>query len=99
MPFVLKSGSLNLLEPSGPVKACNGIALPLLYRALLDAVQNNHQYAMICTTALLFILAPTCFGSSLPPSDGSRKLPHGGRLRPKHVGASIENKAVVQIST
>jgi hypothetical protein len=24
----LKSGSLNLLEPSGPVKACNGIALP-----------------------------------------------------------------------
>ena len=26
---VLKSGSLNLLEPSGPVQACNGIALPL----------------------------------------------------------------------
>jgi len=25
----LKSGSLNLLEPSGPVQACNGIALPL----------------------------------------------------------------------
>jgi hypothetical protein len=25
----LKSGSLSLLEPSGPVKACNGIALPL----------------------------------------------------------------------
>ena len=29
MPTVLKSGSLNLLEPSGPVQACNGIALPL----------------------------------------------------------------------
>jgi hypothetical protein len=27
--MVLKSGSLNLLEPSGPVKAYNGIALPL----------------------------------------------------------------------
>ena len=26
---VLKSGSLNLLEPSGPVQVCNGIALPL----------------------------------------------------------------------
>jgi hypothetical protein len=25
----MKSGSLNLLKPSGPVKACNGIALPL----------------------------------------------------------------------
>jgi hypothetical protein len=29
MPIVLKYGSLNLLEPSGDVKACNGIALPL----------------------------------------------------------------------
>jgi len=26
--IVLKSGSLNLLEPLGPVQACNGIALP-----------------------------------------------------------------------
>ena len=26
---VLKSGSLNLMEPSGPVQACNGTALPL----------------------------------------------------------------------
>ena len=26
MPIVFKSGSLNLLEPSGPVQACNGIA-------------------------------------------------------------------------
>ena len=29
VPIVLKSGSLNLLELSGPVQACNGIALPL----------------------------------------------------------------------
>jgi hypothetical protein len=28
-PIVLKSASLKLLEPSGPVEACNGIALPL----------------------------------------------------------------------
>ena len=27
--FVLKSGSPNLLEPSWPFQACNGIALPL----------------------------------------------------------------------
>jgi len=25
VPIVLKSGSLNLLEPSGPVQGCNGI--------------------------------------------------------------------------
>jgi len=28
VPTVLKSGSLNLLEPTGPVQVCNGIALP-----------------------------------------------------------------------
>jgi hypothetical protein len=28
----LKSGNLNLLETSGPVQGCNGIALPLSYR-------------------------------------------------------------------
>jgi hypothetical protein len=27
--IVMKSGSLNLLEPLGPLQACNGIALPL----------------------------------------------------------------------
>ena len=30
VPIVLKSGSLNLLELSGPVQACNGIALPFI---------------------------------------------------------------------
>jgi hypothetical protein len=34
VPIVLKSGSLNLLEPSGPVKACNGIALRFYIRYL-----------------------------------------------------------------
>ena len=29
VPIVLKSESLNLLEFIGPVRACNGIALPL----------------------------------------------------------------------
>jgi hypothetical protein len=30
VPIVLKSGSLNFLESSGPVQACNGITLPLM---------------------------------------------------------------------
>jgi hypothetical protein len=29
VPTVLKSGNLNLVEPSGPVQACNRNALPL----------------------------------------------------------------------
>ena len=28
----MKSGNLNFLEPSGPLQACNGIALPLQAR-------------------------------------------------------------------
>ena len=32
MPTVLISGILSILETSGPVKACNGIALPLPFR-------------------------------------------------------------------
>jgi len=35
VPTVLKSGSINLLEPSGPVQACTGIALGLQYIARL----------------------------------------------------------------
>jgi hypothetical protein len=34
VPIVLKSESLNLLEPSGPIQACKGIALPLPLSAL-----------------------------------------------------------------
>jgi hypothetical protein len=30
--------------------------------------RNNQHYALICTTPLLHILAPTCFSSSLPSS-------------------------------
>ena len=29
--IVMKSGSLNFLEPSRPVQACNGTALPVPY--------------------------------------------------------------------
>jgi hypothetical protein len=30
--------------------------------------RNNEHYALICTSPLFNILAPTCFGSSLPSS-------------------------------
>ena len=40
MPIVLKSGNLNLLEPSGPVQACNGVALPFFLPGVLDMALN-----------------------------------------------------------
>jgi hypothetical protein len=34
--------------------------------------RNNQHYAQTCTTAPFYILAPTCFGSSLPSSGSFR---------------------------
>jgi len=34
----MKSGSLNLMDPSGPVLTCNGIALPLLRAVGLELI-------------------------------------------------------------
>jgi len=45
----MKSGSLNLLETSGPVQACNGIALPLLYPFV---VRFSGTENWICSLAL-----------------------------------------------
>jgi hypothetical protein len=36
VPIVLKSGSLSLLETSGPVKACDEITVPLHVSTLTD---------------------------------------------------------------
>jgi hypothetical protein len=33
----MKSGNLNFLEPSGPLQACNGTALPLLYQEQIQS--------------------------------------------------------------
>ena len=35
----MKSGNLNLLEPSGPIQACNGTALPFF----IDQIVRNHN--------------------------------------------------------
>jgi hypothetical protein len=52
VPTVLKSGSLNLLEPSGPVQACNGIALPRRSRVRFPMVPLDFFIDTILTAAL-----------------------------------------------
>ena len=47
MLIVLKSGSLKLLEPSGPVQACNGVALPF-YLFLAVHFQHHPVAPMSC---------------------------------------------------
>jgi len=44
VPIALKSWSLNLLEPSRPVQACNGIVLPFpIYLALFFSSHFGHS--------------------------------------------------------
>jgi hypothetical protein len=38
----------------------------MLVPCIIRRSRNNQHYALICTYPLLYILAPTCFGSSLP---------------------------------
>jgi hypothetical protein len=47
--FVMKSGNLNFLEPSGPLQACNGTALPLMSgrRGTKFAPDIRHIYPSI----------------------------------------------------
>jgi hypothetical protein len=47
LPFGLKSGSLNFLETSGPVQACNGIALPLPYIFFTSHINKGLDYIFI----------------------------------------------------
>ena len=49
VPIVLKSGSLSLLEPSGPVQACNGIALPLPLYITMRGKQSIKRVPSILT--------------------------------------------------
>ena len=69
MPIVLKPGSLNLLEPAGPVQGCTGIALPLkgsllsLLPAPLLSHTNEIQFSAYLFKILfsLFLSAPSVF--------------------------------------
>jgi hypothetical protein len=54
VPIVLKSESLKLLETSGPVKACNGIALLLLTVSLLWGTSESTFLFTFYTEALFF---------------------------------------------
>jgi len=42
--IVLKSGNLSLLEPSGPVQDCDGIALPLPSSSSSSSSSSNHRF-------------------------------------------------------
>jgi hypothetical protein len=58
--------SLLFYSQLNPFKTgrCSLMFLPCIIRHSI----NNQHYALICTNPLFYILAPTCFGSSLQSS-------------------------------
>jgi hypothetical protein len=42
----MQSGNLNFLEPSGPLRACNGTALPFFYLYVLNENVKNTIYVL-----------------------------------------------------
>ena len=53
MPTVLKSGNPNFLEPSGPIQACRGIALPSLIHNIRNCKSSVVIYVKIYEMYLL----------------------------------------------
>jgi hypothetical protein len=51
-------------------------ALLNIFLNKITQIRNDQQYALICNTPLFYVLAPTCFGSSVP-STGSFLDPYG----------------------
>ena len=53
----MKSGNLNFLEPSGPLQACNGTALPFTVYALhvSGGFSAHHQELKNCTHSIWYV--------------------------------------------
>ena len=55
MPIVLQCGSLNLLEPSGPVQVCSGIASLLPLPFLSQNHEDGVKYTETCSTDMVYV--------------------------------------------
>ena len=73
MLIVSKSGSLNLLEPLGPVQACNGIALRYMATRIyiLNRMRSELTYNLaitllgVCFTLFLSLFQAICTEAGL----------------------------------
>jgi hypothetical protein len=106
MPAVLKSGSFNLLEPSWPVQACNGIAI-------VSGI-DRHSWTQ-CTRLSIVIFFAKCAYESTEynfntinktqvPCHGSRQLDvafspwrHRFDPWPLHLGSVVDKVAMWQV--
>jgi len=83
---VMKSGNLNFLEPSGPLQACNGTALPFFTKQIFSASVGEIKRLMM---QLILILHNNPIRHRYSISDPQRnhtsvhyRLFNTGRMRP-----------------
>ena len=74
---VIVSGNLNFLEPSGPLQACNGTALPLFYNPTLmksgsffKPEDGGSEFLRNIQTYCIFFRNPTDLSELYPPLEG-----------------------------
>jgi len=61
----MKSGNLNFLEPSGPLQACNGTDLPLLFRT--SKISDSLQSFVLLRVFFLTLTGCTAIDERLNP--------------------------------
>jgi len=77
VPNVLKSGNLSLLEPSGPVQACNGTALPVTLLHLFVFMETQKNYIRLQDQNLTYL-------GHLYTSRNLRNRRLSGRVKQEH---------------
>ena len=68
VPIVLKPGSLNLLEPSGPVRPCNGIALPFTLSEQVHCCRTSAVSAWPLLSESISVPQPSPAFTRAPPA-------------------------------
>ena len=61
---VMKSGNLNFLEPSGPLQACNGTALPFYSQSTFMFcvfLRTDSSFSLCSNKLMMFIPETACF--------------------------------------
>jgi hypothetical protein len=92
VPIVLKSGSLNLLEAAGPVKAFNGNALPFFLPPRKLLLISSLTFSRLYQNCCLLICDIVYSGGRLPAISKVMRLSTSGQIYPSSPSiTSLEN--------
>jgi fluoride ion exporter CrcB/FEX len=70
----MKSGNLNFLEPSVPLQACNGTALPFIFTHLYSRLRYSATHYVLAVTMRCCSGYPTCSAMGVDVCDFKGRL-------------------------